>query len=111
MTNTKIDKLPKTKARQVQAKTSSNHNIYTINKVNLVEDYFVVGPNVETNRATSAKTTIKYTVMFKICLQVLDASRVPSHSKSVKKQYVPGATRCEAEALQELFKNELGRLQ
>ena len=43
--------------KQVKYKTESNDkgNLYTSNKGNPEADYFVVGPNIEAERATNAK--------------------------------------------------------
>ena len=47
--------------KQDKLKTKSDYKItlYTYNKVNPEADYFVAGPNMETGKAASAKTTIK----------------------------------------------------
>ena len=54
MKNSKLKKQDKYKPQN-----NSKDNLYNNNKVNLEVDYFVTGPNTETDRDTSAIRTLE----------------------------------------------------
>ena len=88
MINTENSKLMKKQSKISSKNYFNQNNLYTNNKVNLEAVYFVAGPNMEMNRVTSAKTTIKIYNEF---------SDMSKHIECFKGTFLPKVTKkCKA---------------